>query len=128
MPIQSQKLNYKKLSVYTNVIKGYNNYCGDEFYVYIFIKNNIIKYCSFHGYGCNTSIFSISLLTEVLKNKSVYILKKQTLFIKNFCYNKTYKINTKFFYWNFLLIFYGNLMREISCFIFPWKMINILLK
>jgi nitrogen fixation NifU-like protein len=55
--------NYKK--------EGFNPLCGDKIIVYMNEKNGIIQELCFEGCGCAISMASASLMTEVLKGKSL---------------------------------------------------------
>lgn len=45
--------------------------CGDYLKIYIKINNNLIENISFMVYGCPASIATSSILTEIVKGKSV---------------------------------------------------------
>lgn len=51
--------------------EGYNPLCGDRFTVYLHIDNGTIKDVSFQGSGCAISKASASLMTEIVKGKSI---------------------------------------------------------
>jgi nitrogen fixation NifU-like protein len=63
--------NFYKIENPTNFAEGYNPLCGDHIYVYLKIENNIIKEISFQGNGCAISKSSASLMTTILKGKTV---------------------------------------------------------
>lgn len=50
---------------------GFNPLCGDKVTVYVKIEDNVIKDVSFQGMGCAISTASASLMTELLKGKTV---------------------------------------------------------
>ena len=61
------------------VAGGGNPTCGDQATFYLKIdKNDLIKDIKFYGSGCAISIASESLLTEIVKGKSVAEVKKIT--------------------------------------------------
>ena len=51
--------------------EGYNPLCGDKVTVYLKLEDGIVQDISFEGVGCAISTASASLMTEVLKGKSV---------------------------------------------------------
>lgn len=64
--------NFRKIENATNHAEGYNPLCGDNVTVYLIIdENNIIQDISFQGSGCAISKASASLMTSILKGKSV---------------------------------------------------------
>lgn len=64
--------NFRKIENATNHAEGYNPLCGDNVTVYLLIdENNIIQDISFQGSGCAISKASASLMTSMLKGKSV---------------------------------------------------------
>ena len=50
---------------------GHNPLCGDRVTVYLEVENGRIKDVSFEGRGCAISTASASLMTEVLKGKTL---------------------------------------------------------
>lgn len=50
---------------------GHNPLCGDKLTVYLHLEDGIVKDVSFEGKGCAISMASASLMTEVLKDKSM---------------------------------------------------------
>lgn len=63
--------NKHVLNDFTHFSKGFNHLCGDNFDLYIIIKDDILIDISFIGVGCSISTASASLLTIYLKQKSV---------------------------------------------------------
>jgi nitrogen fixation NifU-like protein len=54
------------------VVDGYNPLCGDRLTLYLSIDDdNVIKDASFQGEGCAISTASVSLMTEMIKGKTV---------------------------------------------------------
>lgn len=56
---------------FTNDAKGINPLCGDKVHVYLTLENEIITNISFEGTGCAISIASASLMSEILKGKTL---------------------------------------------------------
>lgn len=56
---------------YTNKINAFNHFCGDSFILYLNIINNEIKDLSFEGQGCSISTASASIMTTILKKKTI---------------------------------------------------------
>ena len=50
---------------------GYNPLCGDSIQLYVDIKNGVIKDIGFQGAGCAISKASASVMSELVKGKSV---------------------------------------------------------
>lgn len=55
---------------------GYNPLCGDNFTIYLKIDNKIISDISFQGQGCAISTASTSMMTDLLKGKTLSEAKK----------------------------------------------------
>ncbi len=51
--------------------EGYNPLCGDRIHLYLHLQDNIITDISFVGKGCAISTASASIMSEVLKGKTV---------------------------------------------------------
>jgi len=65
--------NFGTLNNATHKHKELNPLCGDEIEL---IKNNTIEQVKFNGHGCAISMASASLLTEMIKNKSLNEIKE----------------------------------------------------
>jgi nitrogen fixation NifU-like protein len=64
--------NFRKIEDASNCAEGYNPLCGDNVTVYMKIdENNVIQDISFQGSGCAISKASASLMTSMLKGKTV---------------------------------------------------------
>ncbi len=50
---------------------GYNPLCGDEITIYVDVNNNAIKDIKIDGKGCAISQSSASMMSELVKNKSL---------------------------------------------------------
>lgn len=68
--------NYHKMEDATHTAEGYNPLCGDHFLLYLKIENGIIKDISFEGSGCAISKASASIMTSIIKGKSLEEAKK----------------------------------------------------
>ena len=76
--------NSNELDSFNKNIKGFNPLCGDKVHIFMRInEEKIIEDLSFTGEGCAICIAASSVMTEVLKKKSV----KNTLIIADF-FNK----------------------------------------
>ena len=62
--------NYHKLDNANRIAEGNNPLCGDQFTIYLFIEDNVIKDISFEGSGCAISKASASIMSSTLKGKS----------------------------------------------------------
>lgn len=63
--------NFKELPNPTRCAEGFNPLCGDQITLYMMIENNIISEVTFQGHGCAISTASASLMTQVLKGKTI---------------------------------------------------------
>ena len=70
--------NFGELASANHVKEGFNPLCGDKLTLYIDTKNNHIEDLKFNGSGCAISVASASLMTEVMKGKTMN--EAQTLF------------------------------------------------
>lgn len=48
-----------------------NAVCGDVMWIYIKVKDNIITDCTFKTFGCVAAIATSSVLTELIKGKTI---------------------------------------------------------
>jgi len=69
--------NFGKCVDYNHKAKGYNPLCGDLVQVYLKLdeKKNVNK-VTFEGSGCAISMASTSIMTELVKGKSLDVSKK----------------------------------------------------
>lgn len=51
--------------------EGFNPLCGDKIILHVEIQNDIVEKVMFEGSGCAISMASASLMTEILKGKSL---------------------------------------------------------
>jgi nitrogen fixation NifU-like protein len=56
--------------------EGFNPLCGDHLFLYINEQDGVLKELSFKGCGCAISMASASLMTEVLKGKSITVAEE----------------------------------------------------
>lgn len=63
--------NFGKLDAANHSHAGHNPLCGDKLVVYLIEKAGIIQDIRFEGSGCAISMASASLMTEVLKGKTM---------------------------------------------------------
>lgn len=63
--------NFRKIENPTCSQEGFNPLCGDHLHLYLKLENGVIKDISFEGNGCAISKSSASLMTSVLKGKTV---------------------------------------------------------
>jgi len=70
--------NFRKQEHPSHLGQGHNPLCGDRITVYLTIEDDRIADLSFEGRGCAISTASSSLMTEVLKGKT--LAEAETLF------------------------------------------------
>ena len=63
--------NYRKMEDATHVLDGRNPVCGDHYKIYLKVEEGIVKDVSFEGDGCAISKASASVMTQVVKGKTV---------------------------------------------------------
>ncbi|MCC6142719.1 MAG: SUF system NifU family Fe-S cluster assembly protein [Candidatus Hydrogenedentes bacterium] len=63
--------NFKELPEATRKVEGFNPLCGDHFTVYLKLDGDTITDVSFKGSGCAISKSSASVMTTLLKGKTV---------------------------------------------------------
>jgi nitrogen fixation NifU-like protein len=63
--------NFHALEHPTHLARGHNPLCGDRVTVYLAVDGERIADVSFEGRGCAISTASSSLMTEVLKGKTI---------------------------------------------------------
>jgi nitrogen fixation protein NifU and related proteins len=63
--------NFHALEHATHLARGHNPLCGDRVTVYLAVEGDRIADVSFEGRGCAISTAAASLMTEVLKGKSI---------------------------------------------------------
>jgi nitrogen fixation NifU-like protein len=68
---QRNPRNYAKLPTANHQAEGANPLCGDHVTVYLDVKDGVIKDISFQGEGCAIAKASASMMTSVVKGKSL---------------------------------------------------------
>ena len=69
--------NFGKCKDFNHQAKGHNPLCGDQVEVYLKMnKENKVEELTFEGSGCAISIASTSIMTELVKGKSLEVAKK----------------------------------------------------
>lgn len=63
--------NFKKLEGANRVLEGFNPLCGDRYTLYLKLEGDKIVDLAFQGSGCAISKASASVMTTLLKGKSV---------------------------------------------------------
>jgi nitrogen fixation NifU-like protein len=63
--------NFRKIEHPTHLAHGHNPLCGDRITVYLSLDDDRIADLAFQGRGCAISTAAASLMTEVLKGKTV---------------------------------------------------------
>ncbi|MBM4168179.1 MAG: SUF system NifU family Fe-S cluster assembly protein [Ignavibacteria bacterium] len=63
--------NFGVLDDANRVIEGYNPLCGDRYTIYLKLEDDVIQEIKFSGVGCAISKASASVMTTVLKGKTV---------------------------------------------------------
>ena len=63
--------NFRTLEHPTHMARGHNPLCGDRVTVYLAVEGDRVVDVSFEGRGCAISTASSSLMTEVLKGKTI---------------------------------------------------------
>lgn len=63
--------NFGRIELATHKALGHNPLCGDQIEIFLYVENNIIKDVMFNGVGCAISKASASIMTTVLKGKSI---------------------------------------------------------
>lgn len=63
--------NYKTIDQATQYSHGFNTLCGDDYYLYLTTKDGKIEDIGFQGKGCAISKASSSMMTTLVKGKSL---------------------------------------------------------
>ena len=63
--------NFRIIDDADRKVEGFNPLCGDRLTLYLKMDGDIIKDASFQGSGCAISTASVSLMTEIIKDKTV---------------------------------------------------------
>ena len=87
--------NFGRCKKHTHEAKGYNPLCGDKVQIFLNLdKKKKVENLTFEGSGCAISIASSSIMTELVKGKSLEIAKKIVVDFLNMIKN-TSEINSK---------------------------------
>ena len=68
--------NFKKLDTANKTAEGYNPLCGDKINIFLDVENDIVKDISFTGSGCAISKASASIMSTIVKGKTIDEAKK----------------------------------------------------
>jgi nitrogen fixation NifU-like protein len=63
--------NFRVIDPASAVQEGFNPLCGDRLTLYLTLDGNVIRDVAFQGSGCAISKASASIMTEVLKGRTV---------------------------------------------------------
>lgn len=63
--------NFKKLETANKSAEGYNPLCGDKINIFLEIENDTVKDISFIGSGCAISKASASIMSTIIKGKTI---------------------------------------------------------
>jgi nitrogen fixation protein NifU and related proteins len=63
--------NYRRIENPDRKIEGYNPLCGDHFTIFLKLDGDIITDISFEGAGCAISKASASVMTAIVKGKTI---------------------------------------------------------
>ena len=63
--------NFRKIDKANCMLEGFNPLCGDRLTLYLKMGDGKINDISFDGSGCAISVASASLMTELMKDKSI---------------------------------------------------------
>jgi len=74
--------NYRGIDKATHSAEGHNPLCGDEISVSLRLNGDQIEDISFQGEGCAISKASASLMTTLIKGKSLQSAKEKSSVIK----------------------------------------------
>jgi len=62
--------NFRVMDNPDREVEGFNPLCGDRLTLYLKVTDGIIQDASFQGSGCAISTASVSLMTEIVKDKT----------------------------------------------------------
>lgn len=66
-----EPVNYHKMDDPDLFFEAYNQFCGDQYNIYLRISGAEIEAASFHGYGCAISKASSSILVKLLPGLTI---------------------------------------------------------
>ncbi len=70
--------NFREMPDATRALEGFNPLCGDHFTLYVKLNGDVVEDVSFSGAGCAISKSSASVMTTLVKGKT--IKEAETLF------------------------------------------------
>ena len=80
--------NFGKCEKYTHEAKGHNPLCGDQVHVFLKLNNEKnVDNVTFQGSGCAISNESTSIMTELVKGKSLEVAKRMVVDFLNMIKN-----------------------------------------
>lgn len=63
--------NFRVMADADRKVEGFNPLCGDRLTLYLKLNGEVITDVSFQGSGCAISTASVSLMTEIIKDKTM---------------------------------------------------------
>ena len=63
--------NFRVIEHADRKVEGFNPLCGDRLTLFLSLTDEVITDASFQGSGCAISTASVSLMTEIIKGKTV---------------------------------------------------------
>ncbi|MBI1874780.1 MAG: SUF system NifU family Fe-S cluster assembly protein, partial [Acidobacteria bacterium] len=63
--------NFRRLDPADRTAEGFNPLCGDRLVLYLTLDGDVIKDAAFQGSGCAISKASASMMTDVVKGKTL---------------------------------------------------------
>ena len=63
--------NFRELHDASHAAEGYNPLCGDHLHLYVKLENDRVEDISFQGTGCAISKASASMMTSLVKGKTL---------------------------------------------------------
>ncbi len=63
--------NFRENPAANRVAKGFNPLCGDRVQVFAVVDGDVVTDVSFQGQGCAISQASVSMMTQILKGKTL---------------------------------------------------------
>lgn len=63
--------NFRVIEDADRKVEGFNPLCGDRLTLYLKLDGDVISDASFQGSGCAISTASVSLMTEIVKGKTI---------------------------------------------------------
>jgi nitrogen fixation protein NifU and related proteins len=68
--------NHGVITKATNSSRGYNESCGDDIEVTLLVEGDVVVDAKFSGAGCSISQASASIMTDLVKGKSLSDVRK----------------------------------------------------